>query len=140
MRRTESARCWGAKASTRCCAEPKTSGLCSKGAARICAKCPKCGAGGGCPEAAARLRPEAPAAAGNPAQGGLPPGFPGGLPGGLPPGFPGGQPGVVTPPVRRPVEAVTPPIAIPPLEEEGEAKPAEEQPKPENGPPAENGQ
>ncbi len=85
-------------------------------------------------------QPEAPAAAGNPAQGGLPPGFPGGLPGGLPPGFPGGQPGVVTPPVRRPVEAVTPPIAIPPLEEEGEAKPAEEQPKPENGPPAENGQ
>ncbi len=85
-------------------------------------------------------QPEAPAAAGNPAQGGLPPGFPGGLPGGLPPGLPGGQPGVVTPPVRRPVEAVTPPIAIPPLEEEGEAKPAEEQPKPENGPPAEDGQ
>jgi hypothetical protein len=81
-------------------------------------------------------QPEAAAAAGNPAPGGLPPGFPGGQPGGLPPGFPGGQPGVVTPPVRRPVEAVTPPIAIPPLEEE----PAEEQPKPEDGPPAENGQ
>lgn len=86
------------------------------------------------------------AAAGNPA------------PGGLPPGFPGAQPGAATPPVRRPVEAVTPPIAIPPLEEEGEAKPAEEapqpkpaeeapQPKPEEkaadpaeAPPAENGQ
>ena len=87
-------------------------------------------------------KPEAAgAAAGNPAQGGLPPGFPGNLP--------GGQPGAATPPVRRPVEAVTPPIAIPPLEEEGEAKPAEEapQPKPEEkpaepaeAPPAENGQ
>lgn len=82
-------------------------------------------------------KPEAPgsAAAGNPARGGLPQGFPGGLPGGAPP------------PVRRPVEAVTPPIAIPPMEEKGEAKPAEEKPEPAEkpaepaeGPPAENGQ
>jgi hypothetical protein len=83
-------------------------------------------------------QPEAPAAAGNPAQGGLPQGFPGGQPGGLPQGFPGGQPvappAVVTPPVRRPVEAVTPPIAIPPLEE-GEAQPAEEKPEPAEAPP-----
>lgn len=85
------------------------------------------------------------AAAGNPAQGGLPPGFPGSQPGSQP----GGQPRAVTPPVRRPVEAVTPPIAIPPLEEEGEAKPAEETPPPKpeekaaepaEAPPAENGQ
>lgn len=76
------------------------------------------------------------AAAGNPAQGGLPPGFPGGA-GGLP----GNLPRATTPPVRRPVEAVTPPIAIPPMEEEeGGAKPAEGQPKAEEAPPAENGQ
>ena len=81
------------------------------------------------------------AAAGSPAQGGFPPGFPGAQPGNLP--------RATTPPVRRPVEAVTPPIAIPPLEEEGEAKPAEEKPQPKpdekaadpaEAPPAENGQ
>jgi hypothetical protein len=81
------------------------------------------------------------AAAGNPGQGGLPPGFPGGAG-----GQPGNLPRAATPPVRRPVEAVTPPIAIPPMEED-EAKPAEEapkpaegQPKPADAAPSENGQ
>lgn len=71
-------------------------------------------------------QPEAPATAGNPAPGGLPQGFPGGQP--------TTPPAVTTPPVRRPVEAVTPPIAIPPLEE-GEAQPEEEKPEPAEAPP-----
>lgn len=83
-----------------------------------------------------------PAAAG---AGGLPQGFPGGaMPGGLPPGARAGLPGGATPtprPARRPVEAVTPPIAIPPMEERKPAeapKPEEakpEQPKPEEAKP-----
>ncbi|MCW1924106.1 DUF4340 domain-containing protein [Luteolibacter arcticus] len=77
------------------------------------------------PRAELIKKPEAPAA-NNAAPSGLPPGFP-----------PGG--GVATPPIqvpprpaRKPVEAVTPPIAIPPLEEGEEMpkenKPAEEKP------------
>jgi hypothetical protein len=69
-------------------------------------------------------QPEAPGSAGNAP--------PGGFPGGLPGGFPGGAP----PPVRQPVEAVTPPIAIPPLEERP-PEPAEEKPQPAEGEPAE---
>jgi hypothetical protein len=72
-------------------------------------------------------QPDAPGAAANP--------VPGGFPGGLPEGFPGGLPGGTPPPVRRPVEAVTPPIAIPPLEE-AETAPPEGEPTPPEGEPA----
>ena len=75
-----------------------------------------------------------PAAAG--AQGGIPGGMPpGAMPHGIrPPGA--AMPGAGQPAPRRRVEAVTPPIAIPPLEEDEKAKP-EEAPKQEQAPKAE---
>jgi hypothetical protein len=89
----------------------------------------------------AALLPSATPPAGAGAQGG----FPGGMPQGLPPGMipPGAIPrGAMPPgagqaaPPRRRVEAVTPPIAIPPLEESEEAKPQEtpKAPEPEQAP------
>ncbi|WP_052573085.1 DUF4340 domain-containing protein [Haloferula sp. BvORR071] len=89
-------------------------------------------------------KPEAPAA-GAPQAGGLPPGFNPAAMQGLQGGAMPGRGAAPAPrPARRPVEAVTPPIAIPPMEERKpaeapkpeEAKPAEA-PKPEEAKPAE---
>lgn len=74
--------------------------------------------------------PEAPAAAGNPPQGGLPR-----LPGSGP-GLSGATPVQPRQP-RRPVEAVTPPIAIPPMDERAAATPKPEEAKPEQPKPEE---
>ncbi len=73
--------------------------------------------------------PEAPAAAATT------PGSPAIAPPAAVPATPPATPPASPPPANRPVEAVTPPIAIPPLEE-GEAKPAEEAPKPAEEKPA----
>ncbi len=75
--------------------------------------------------------PEAPGTAGAPPQGGIPR-----LPGSGP-GLPQGAMPVQPRQPRRPVEAVTPPIAIPPLEERPPATPKPEEPKPETPKPEE---
>ena len=88
------------------------------------------------------LQSATPPAGGPGAQGGmqgLPPGL---MPQGLPPGMIPPGAGQAAPAARRRVEAVTPPIAIPPLEEDKAAKPeetpkAEDAPKPEQAPPQE---
>lgn len=77
------------------------------------------------------------------AAGGLPQGFPGAMPGGLPPGAHGGLPGgavprPASPPKRRPVEATTPPIAIPPMDERPAPTPKPDEVKPEQPRPDES--